>query len=395
MSLSRTTAARRCAGHVDVLIIGARAAGAATALLLARAGLRVLVVDKSAYGSDTVSTHALMRPAVEQLQRWGVLSAVQAAGTPPVRRTTFYYGEDSVPVDIRPSHGVDALYAPRRTVLDAALVDAARAAGAEVRHGWRFEGVEVDAAGRVRGARLRDPAGQVHGVRSAMLVGADGIASPVARAVGAPVYRRGAHASAVLFAYWDGLPPDGYHWFFGEGVSAGLIPTNHGQVCVFAATAATAFDTRGGKAAAYRDLLARGLGSRHAWLDDARQAETLRGFAGVHGILRQAAGPGWALVGDAGYFRDPVTAHGLSDALRDAELLAGAILEGEAGLAGYTRRRDAVCENFFAITDAIAAHDWTATQAQALHLRLAEAAKPELAMIRGFATYAYRMPATA
>src|SRR5580765_1213789 len=119
----------------DVVVVGARPAGAATAMLLARAGLRVLVVDRGRYGTDTLSTHALMRGGVLQLHRWGVLDAVVGAGTPPVRRTTFRYGGEEIVIPIKASHGVDALYAPRRTVLDRLLVDAAVEAGAEVRYG--------------------------------------------------------------------------------------------------------------------------------------------------------------------------------------------------------------------------------------------------------------------
>ena len=110
--------------HYDAVIVGARAAGAATAMLLARAGLRVLVVDRSRYGADTLSTHALMRGGVLQLHRWGLLDRVVDAGTPPIRHTTFHYATTSI-ITIKPSHGVDALYAPRRTLLDPVLVDAA------------------------------------------------------------------------------------------------------------------------------------------------------------------------------------------------------------------------------------------------------------------------------
>src|SRR4051812_44103940 len=102
----------------DVLVVGARCAGAATAMLMARKGLRVLVIDRSGYGADTISTHALMRGGVLQLHRWGVLPRLLEAGTPPVRTTTFHYGDESVSVAMKPSHGVDALYAPRRTLLD-------------------------------------------------------------------------------------------------------------------------------------------------------------------------------------------------------------------------------------------------------------------------------------
>src|SRR5215467_9712751 len=113
----------------DAIIVGARCAGAATGLLLARSGAKVLVVDRHAYGSDTMSTHALMRGAVVQLNRWGLIPSVVAAGTPAIRSTTFHYGDEAVRVDIKPDHGVDFLLAPRRTVLDPLLVDAACDAG--------------------------------------------------------------------------------------------------------------------------------------------------------------------------------------------------------------------------------------------------------------------------
>src|SRR5678815_2817717 len=135
----------------DAVIVGARCAGAATALLLARGGARVLLVDKGVYGSDTLSTHALMRGAVLQLTQWGVLPAVVAAGTPPVRSTTFSYRDQDVTVAIEPKFGVSALYAPRRAVLDRILVDAATASGAEVRYGVRIDDVIRDEGGRVRG----------------------------------------------------------------------------------------------------------------------------------------------------------------------------------------------------------------------------------------------------
>jgi len=121
----------------DVIIIGGRVAGASAALLLARAGMRVLVVERARRGADTVSTHALMRGGVLQLHRWGLLDRVAATGAPPVRRVTFHYGHDSMPVTLKPYAGVDALYAPRRTVLDALLVGAAEEAGGRFGSDWR------------------------------------------------------------------------------------------------------------------------------------------------------------------------------------------------------------------------------------------------------------------
>src|SRR5215213_8970252 len=137
---------RSSSERYDAIVVGARAAGAATAMLLARAGMRVLVLDRSRRGTDVLSTHALMRGGVMQLQRWGLLDRVIDAGTPPVRRTTFSYGADQVVITIKPAHGVDALYAPRRTVLDPILVDAAESAGADVRFGVIVRALLRDAA---------------------------------------------------------------------------------------------------------------------------------------------------------------------------------------------------------------------------------------------------------
>src|SRR4051794_31863251 len=139
----------------DVVVVGARVAGAATALLLARRGARVLVVDRARRGSDTMSTHALMRPAVVQLHRWGLLDDLMAAGTPPVTRTTFHYGEEQVPITLRPVAGTSALAAPRRTVLDPLLLDVAEAAGADVLTGVRVTDLQHDhGTGRVNGVEL-------------------------------------------------------------------------------------------------------------------------------------------------------------------------------------------------------------------------------------------------
>src|SRR4029453_10048686 len=136
---------------VDAVIVGARCAGAATALLLARAGVRVLLVDKGVYGSDTTSTHALMRGPILQLHPWGVFPTIVAAGTPPVHSTTFSYREQDVTVPIEPKFGVSALYAPRRALLDRTLVDAAADSGAEISYGVRIDDVIFDDRGRVRG----------------------------------------------------------------------------------------------------------------------------------------------------------------------------------------------------------------------------------------------------
>jgi flavin-dependent dehydrogenase len=374
-------------GHrYDVLIVGARCAGAATAMLLARRGLRVLAVDKAGYGSDTLSTHALMRGAVLQLARWDLLPALQAAGTPPVTTTSFHYGGETLRLPIKPGPGGSALYAPRRSRLDRMLVDAARAAGAEVWHHHTLVDLLKAADGRVTGAVLRDPDGRRVELNAGLVIGADGIGSRVAQHAGAPVRLTAAHASATLFAYWHGLPADGYHWHYVPGASAGAIPTDAGAHCVFVCIGAARFRDRIRRdpASAYHRLIAEAAPGLAARLRGARQVTGLSVFAGRRGFFRQPYGPGWALVGDAGYFRDPVTAHGITDALRDAELLADAAAAGhDAAFRGYAETRDALAQPLFRATDAIAAFDWDLERLQVLHGRLNAAMKHEVADLAG------------
>jgi 2-polyprenyl-6-methoxyphenol hydroxylase-like FAD-dependent oxidoreductase len=158
----------------DAIIVGARPAGAATAMLLARAGLRVLVVDKARRAADTISTHALMRAGVLQLTRWGLLDRVIAAGTPPVRQATFYVGSDRKTIPVRAADGVDALYAPRRTILDPIIADAAEASGAELRYGVTVKKLQRDSTGRVIGISGHDHLGWPVSARAPLTVGADG-----------------------------------------------------------------------------------------------------------------------------------------------------------------------------------------------------------------------------
>ena len=242
--------------RVDAVIVGARCAGAATALLLARAGARVLLVDKGVYGSDTMSTHALMRGAVLQLHRWGVLPTIVAAGTPPVHSTTFSYREQDVTVPIEPRFGVSALYAPRRALLDRTLVDAAADSGAEVSYGVRVDDVIIDDRGRVRGITAV-AGGTRHRIEADIVIGADGLHSTIAQRVGAARVVEGRHSAGVLYSYWENLPVDGYYWRFQTGASIGAIPTNHGATCVFASVPSGRFraEIHGDAVSAYRRLI--------------------------------------------------------------------------------------------------------------------------------------------
>jgi flavin-dependent dehydrogenase len=357
----------------DALVIGARCAGAATAMQLARKGMRVLAIDRGAHGADTLSTHALMRGAVLQLSRWGLVPRLVAADTPPVRSTRFHYGAEQVALALRPADGVEALYAPRRTVLDALLVDAAVEAGAEVRHGEVMFSLERGAGGRVTGAVTLDAEGRAREIAADLVIGADGVGSAVARLAGAPTLVEGRHATATVFGYWSGIGTEGYDWHYVPGASAGAIPTNAGLHCVFATVPASRW--RAGLHAAPRDafeaVLRAAAPALAARVAQGMRAGALSVFAGRRGFLRQAAGDGWALVGDAGYFKDPATSHGITDALRDATLLADAVAQGGArAFAGYAETRDALSLPLFETTEAIAAFDWDLPRLQQLHLDL-------------------------
>jgi len=367
----------------DVVVVGARVAGAATAYVLARFGLRVLLVDRGRYGSDTLSTHALMRGGVLQLSRWGLLDEIVAAGTPPVRRTTFRYADAVVPITLKPSYGVDALYAPRRTVLDPILVDAAVAGGVDVRFGIAVTDVERDHHGTVTGVAGRTRDGQAFRARARIVVGADGIRSTIAERAGAPFERIGASVGAVTYGYWSGLETDGYEWNFRPNAASGVVPTNDGQACVYASASPRRIG-RGGLEPLTR-IVAESTPDLTARLAAAAPPPALRTFTGRPGHVRRSWGRGWALVGDAGYFKDPLSAHGLTDALRDAELLARAIVavvidgaDEHDALASYQTTRDALSTALFDVIDVIAGHRWTDDEIPDLLLQLNAAMADEV-----------------
>ena len=360
----------------DVVIVGARCAGAATAMLLAALGLRVLVFDKSRFGTDTLSTHALMRPAVLLLHRWGLTDRLQAMGTPRIRRTSFLYADadhnESIEIDIKPRHGVDSLYAPRRTVLDRVLVDAARERGADVRHGVHMLELLRADDGRVAGVRLRDRSGNVRDVAAGIVIGADGRRSAVARSVGATPYVVGQHMTSCAYGYFQDLPVDGNRWYYGPGMGAGAIPTNDGQTCVFASVSRDfAQGSASDRSQAFHRVVNKAAPDIGERLGDAQRVGRLHFFGGMRGFLRQPHGDGWALVGDAGYMSDPITAHGITNALRDADILARTIGEG-GDLSNYQMARDDLSLKFFEVSDRVASLDWSIPTVQHYHRMMSQ-----------------------
>jgi 2-polyprenyl-6-methoxyphenol hydroxylase-like FAD-dependent oxidoreductase len=351
----------------DVVVVGARAAGAATALLLARFGHDVVVVDRAVFPADTVSTHQVARTGVVALHRWGLLDAVLASGAPAIRQVSFTAAGESITRVIKFKSGVDLLIAPRRYILDALLADAAARAGADLRSGVAVDGVCLNDAGRATGVYGRDRSGAEVEIAARFVVGADGLGSRVARSVGAEMIEHRGDRSAAQYAYFGGLPWPGIELIAAERALAGVFPTHHGQACVWVCTPtadARAARTRAAsRAEAFTALLGRAAPELAARLRSGRRMSPVTGMLRNPNLLRAAHGPGWALVGDAGYHRDPITGHGLSDAYRDAELLAGgldAALRGDvdetSALAGYQYERDQALREVFELTCALAGY---------------------------------------
>ncbi len=345
----------------DVIVVGTRVAGAATAMLLARAGLRVLAVDRARFPSDTLSTHQIQLPGVALLRRWGLLESVVASGAPPASRIRLDAGA-AVLDGVLPCHGgAGAIYSPRRTVLDAILVDAARAAGAEVRHGYRMEELTVDHRGRVTGIQGRRGTGRPVVDSAGLVVGADGKRSAVAAAVGARRYRTRPQATVACYGYWSGVPLEGGELYQRPGLAAAAFPTNDGLTMVYlgapvAQLAAVRADPEGRYLAGLDHC--GDLGER---VRAGRRVERLRIAPDLPNTFRVPYGPGWALVGDAGVVMDPVSAQGIGNALRDAERVAAAIVRGlgagrpaEAELARARRERDAALRPMYDLTVGLA-----------------------------------------
>jgi flavin-dependent dehydrogenase len=317
----------------DAIVIGARCAGSPTAMLLARKGYRVLVVDRATFPSDTISTHLIHPPGMAALKRWGLVDAVIATGCPAINTYAFDFG----PFTISGSPGIaDApvSYAPRRTVLDKVLVDAASKAGADVREGFTVEEVIME-DGRATGIRGHSQGGQPVTERARVVVGADGRHSAVARAVDPEQYNEKPQLLAAYYTYWSGLPMDGrFEAYVRPYQSFAAWPTNDGATLVIAGWQFAKFEAN------KKDI----EGNYHRVLDLAPSfAERIRGAkreerffgAAVPGYFRKPFGPGWALVGDAGYNKDFITAQGIQDAFRDAELCATALDRAFSGAGSF------------------------------------------------------------
>lgn len=344
----------------DAIVAGARCAGSPTAMLLARKGYRVLLLDKAAFPSDTLSVHYIHQPGVAHLARWGVLDAVIASNCPPSRTQTF----DAGPLALRgtppPVDGADVGYAPRRTLLDKILLDAA-AAGAEVRERFTVTDLVTD-GDRVTGIRGHEAGGAEVTEQARIVIGADGRHSLIARLVQAPAYNDRPPLTCAYYSYWSDLPLEGPELYPRPDRMIVLGATNDAQTMIIVYWPVDAFhEVRAGIEELFMASLdlAPSLAER---VRAGRRSERFRGTADLPNFLRRPYGPGWALVGDAGYHKDPITAQGISDAFRDAELLIDAIdagLDGqqplEEALAAFERRRNEEVMLMFELTCSLAA----------------------------------------
>lgn len=342
----------------DAIVVGARCAGSPTAMLLARKGYRVLLVDKSTFPSDIMSTHYIHLPGVARLSRWGLYDKVMATGCPPLKSITLHLGDlvlqppsPPLPADL-PSDPI----APRRTVLDNILVEAAVEAGAELRDGFSVQELTFD-DDRVTGIRGRSNGTTVE-ESAKIVIGADGMHSRVAKFVAAPEYDTHPTLSFGYYTYWTNVENDGAHIYFLREEKRGVLifPTNNGKTCIAVGGAIDDFhEFRSDIEGNYYRVIESVDGLREQI--EGGEREKFIGTGNQPNFFRKPYGAGWALVGDAGYHRDFITGLGITDAFRDAQLLVDAIDTGLSGhqpldeaMAEYERKRNDIARPLYEVT---------------------------------------------
>jgi len=347
------------ADNYDAIVVGARCAGSPTAMLLARKGYRVLLVDKATFPSDTMSTHVVHPPGLAALARWGLLDRLASTGCPPLEIYSFDFGPVTITGRPRPIDGIAHAYGPRRTILDQILIDAADEAGVEVREGFTVDDVLAH-DGAVTGIRGHAKGAERVTERARVVIGADGRHSIVAKTVRPQQYNERPSRLAMYYAYWSDLPATGFDTFIRAEHRRGWAAarTHEGLTVLpfgwpIEEFHANRSDIEGNFLAAV--ALDPEFAERvHA----ATRVSRFVGSAELPGYFRVPYGAGWALVGDAGYHKNPITAMGINDAFRDAELLGGALDDAFSGkrgyedaMAGYQNARDTDVMPVYEFTD--------------------------------------------
>ena len=350
----------------DAIIVGARCAGSPLAMLLARAGCKVLLLDKAAFPSDTISSHYIHNSGVARLKQWGLLDRVCATGAPPVSRLRYDLGGCVLEGTPPPTDGVQVGIAPRRAVLDRILLEEALAAGASFRESFAVDGL-VHRDDRVVGIRGHHCGGASIEEQAMVVVGADGVGSVIAQMVEATEYDACSGMTCLYYSYWSGLPMPMAELYARPRCVSIAFPTNDGLTVVVNIWPLERLDeVRANLEEAFHRSLDElpNLGAR---VREARREERFFGMVARRNFFRKPYGAGWALAGDAGYHRDPITAQGMRDAFRDADLLSEALIDGSAeALERFEQRRNEESAAMYRMTMERASFAPPPTQAMAL-----------------------------
>ncbi|EME22067.1 NAD(P)/FAD-dependent oxidoreductase [Rhodococcus triatomae] len=361
----------RTGEQFDAVIVGARCAGSATAIALAERGLRVLAIDSARFPSDTLSTHLLWPSTMAEIQALGAFAEVEAIGAPRLPVAEAVLDDISWETGYSPVSGIDYAMCVRRTALDEVVQRAAVDAGAEIRQRSTATGL-IWSSSRVVGVRYTDAEGHEREARAPIVVGADGRKSLVAREVGAETPLISAPSGrACYFGYWTDPHTSLRHiatqWRV-EGLLGTAFPCDDGLLLsLLQPPIALVPEFRGRKV--HDAYLAGveaipGLAQR---LDGCELASKVRSCTGIESYFRRSSGPGWALPGDAGHFKDPVTAQGIRDGYRYGRLLGEAlapVLASRTGVAAtavdeaaarWAAQRERDCIEIYQWTNLLAA----------------------------------------
>lgn len=339
--------------HTDVVIVGSRCAGSAAAIALAERGRSVVALDGASFPSDTLSTHLFFPPHWAELQRLGALQRVRQLGAPRHTRAGLAGPDSGVVGAFSPYEGLDAGACVRRPGLDLALVQTARDAGADIRQRTRVTDLLRDGAGRVTGVRYRERNGTEGSISARLVIGADGRRSTVGRLVGTTEHHSRPNRRLMAYAYFTDPHEDlrnvAMQWRAGDDLVT-AFPCDGEQVLALLMPPVRRTDEfRAGTDAAFQATLRRVPPLAERLSSCTRVSKIFTSYSHPS-YFRHSHGPGWALAGDAGHFKDPVTAQGIRDALRFGRLLGEAAAPSlddppalDRALAAWESDRDAQC----------------------------------------------------